>query len=113
MAIEYRSLQPSTTTSNVLQLKKNPVAVCCNCHVGLADAVLQSAGNVCRFSTVSTHHLPSPWFHIHSLCSHNTTRKSFVGGEKNSNGIRGKSCCSVFQAEDTTPHTGDSKVCNY
>lgn len=81
MAIEYRSLQPSTITSNALQLKKNPVAVCRNCQVGLADAELQGAENVCMFSTVSTHYLSYPWSHIHSLCSHNTC-KFFVGGKK-------------------------------
>jgi hypothetical protein len=103
-AIEYRSLQPSTLKSNALQLKKNPVAVCCNCQVGLADVVLQ----VRKVSVDSapylhmTCHLLGPTF-IPSVA---VIKASLSWEEKkNSNGNREKSFCSIFQAEDTT-HRG-------
>lgn len=103
MALKYRSLQPSTITSNALQLKKNPVAVCCNCQVGLADAILQGAEKVSRFSTVSTHYLSFPWSHIHSLCSHNTC-KFFVGGKKIQTAT--EKTPAVLSFKQRTLHTG-------
>ena len=110
-AIEYKSLQPSTITSNAVQLKKRPVAACCKCQDCLADAVVQGAEYVCRFSTVSTHCLSSPWSHIHSLCSHNT-RKSFVEGKKKIQRATEKNL-TVKSFKRRTLHARVSKVCNY